>query len=289
MLAQFRDFASQPSTAKPDPSSPDSQIPSISAARLDAIDSEIAALTQKQEDMATSFRQDVKGIETKVKDQLETLSKLLSELRDTGVPPAHQDYKEIEVNYRPAEPLNGIIALMTNSAHGNVHDKKYMHIYASSVWHDESRWAPKNVADFDKLTGFSSKREARQWLCYDFNLFRVRVDKYTIKSADGGVNWTHLKSWILEGSVDNRVWDELHRCEESAALNGSYKIETFSVWKQINARYVRLRMLGPNHFGTEELAISALELHGVLLEVKKPAPQGEAAPADETPEEDADE
>jgi hypothetical protein len=89
---------------------------------------------------------------------------------------------------------------------------------------------------------------------------------YTIRSYFGLPGGLHLKSWVVETSVDGENWREVAREEDNEQLNGSRFTGTFTVAGGGACRFIRLVNIGRNHNGDDCLCISAWEIFGSLLE-----------------------
>jgi hypothetical protein len=77
----------------------------------------------------------------------------------------------------------------------------------------------------------------------------------------------HLKSWLVETSVDGNDWREVAREEKNNQLNGKYRTGTFAVAGCWKCRFIRLVNIGRNHRGNNDcLCISAWEIFGSLSE-----------------------
>jgi hypothetical protein len=80
---------------------------------------------------------------------------------------------------------------------------------------------------------------------------------------------TYLKSWVLEGSLNNsNEWKELDRRENDSSLNGQNQINLFPVARSDAFRCIRLRQTGNNHYSQSDnrMVISGFELFGFLME-----------------------
>jgi hypothetical protein len=164
--------------------------------------------------------------------------------------------------------FEGIISYLTTQHDGNVHDLGIINISAHDPYSSSSCYSPKNVADLTATTTyFLSKNQPNQMLIYDFQKFRIKPTDYSIRSHHTqGVNGQHLKSWVIEVSLDGSNWEEIDRRENNNDLNGSSFIKTFSISKSIECRFIRLHQIGPNHYGNNHLLFSAFEIFGSLLE-----------------------
>jgi hypothetical protein len=111
---------------------------------------------------------------------------------------------------------------------------------------------------------FHSEDELSQWICWDFKTLRIEPTHYTIQTYGGGPNWSHLKSWAVEGSDDGSSWTEIHRRENNSDLNGRRAVKTFAVSRAGSFRRICLRQTGPNHAGNNHLVLDAFELFGAV-------------------------
>jgi hypothetical protein len=158
--------------------------------------------------------------------------------------------------------LDGIIASLTKSYDGNVHDRKIVAITARTIFHNRPRMAPRNVADFQEFSVFRSKDAPSQWIRYDFNEMRVAPTHYSIRSDDKCCP----KSWVLEGSVEGTIWIELDRRED----NDTFHLHTFPIFYSTEQfQLIRFRQTGLNYDQNNTLSISAFEVFGSLIEVDK--------------------
>jgi hypothetical protein len=161
-------------------------------------------------------------------------------------------------------PLTGIIAGLTSSCGGNVHERGLVSITDSS--HCSDSYIGKIAANLGNANSyFCSNNNPDQWLCYDFKNSRVSLTHYSIRTPNPAQNRHHLKSWVLEVSNDGSNWTEVDRHVDNSDLNGTSLIGTYSILGQVHeSRFVRLRQIGKNHSGYDFLAVSGFELFGTL-------------------------
>jgi hypothetical protein len=156
------------------------------------------------------------------------------------------------------DPLDGIISHLTRRCGGNVHEKQIVNITSKSMICDSLQ----NPADLTVDSFFQSKDEQGQWICWDFRDTIVRPTHYTIKGC-------LLISWVLEGSLDGKLWTEMHRRASTSDFSVGHlnaKIASFAVSNSADCRFIRLTQTGKNHYGTDYLVIHAFEVFGTLLE-----------------------
>ena len=89
----------------------------------------------------------------------------------------------------------------------------------------------------------------------------------SIRSVNGGPGSSHPKSWVFEVSNDRSSWTVLDQ-RDNNDLNQASVIRNFSISPHPHEsfQYVRIHQTGPNHEGTYHLALSSIEIFGVLSE-----------------------
>jgi E3 ubiquitin-protein ligase HECTD1 len=137
-------------------------------------------------------------------------------------------------------------------------------ITASSVA-DPQYYPLRNVADFENQSMFYTNNEINSWICYDFNNRLIKLTHYSIRTRRD-YSGHHLRSWILEGSIDGLKWVKIDDRWNDTSLNSAGAISTFSIAEgfQEEFRMIRLRQMGMNSTNTDELVVNAVEFFGVL-------------------------
>jgi hypothetical protein len=103
-------------------------------------------------------------------------------------------------------------------------------------------------------------------VCYDFKQRRIVPTHYAIRTCFGDPGGFHLKSWLVETSLNRENWREVAREEDNEQLNGLCVTGTFPVAGGGECRFIRLVNIGRNHDGTDNTCISAWETFGSLIE-----------------------
>jgi hypothetical protein len=159
-----------------------------------------------------------------------------------------------------SDSLDGIISYLTKKKCGHVMDHDMISITASSVINDRF-YPPRNLADFQNQAFFATDNVPNSWVCYDFKNMRINLTHYSIRTSYN-CNFCHLRSWALEGSIDGQSWIEFDRQENNRSLNSQGAIVTFGISSSPDCRYIRLRQLGKNSNGTNQLVINGIEFFG---------------------------
>jgi hypothetical protein len=167
--------------------------------------------------------------------------------------------KEVEIPLREDESVHGIIWYLTRKHGGNVHEEGIVTITSKSVVDDDLMNALRNAAALVDDTGFQSKDEPGQWICWDFHKMRVRPTHYTIRSY-------LLKSWVVESSLDGVNWTEIDRKTDNDHFRVGWSPVSYAVSNSADCRFIRLTQTGKTHGGQDWLCVSAFEVFGTLLE-----------------------
>jgi hypothetical protein len=156
------------------------------------------------------------------------------------------------------EALDGIISYLTTKCGENVHEKGLVTITSKS----RSPWETPLSAVVDLLSGscFFSEKEPRQWICWDFHEMRVRPTHYTIYAMS-------LGPLVVEGSVDGENWTEIDRHTDAQEIGeGRAETRSFEVLALVDCRFIRFTQTGETSYGSDALALTAVEFFGRLSE-----------------------
>jgi hypothetical protein len=95
---------------------------------------------------------------------------------------------------------------------------------------------------------------------------RVLPSSYSIQTRNSPADLSHLKSWVLDGSMDGLRWTELARETNNGDLNERLLIHTFSISTSIECRFIRLRQTGMNHANNDVLILYHFDVFGTLCD-----------------------
>jgi hypothetical protein len=103
------------------------------------------------------------------------------------------------------------------------------------------------------------------WLCYDFRQATVIPTFYSLRSRrDLGQNSENPRSWVIEGSLDGEEWEILDERNNRMELNGAGQIAAFPMSRELECRFIRIRITGPTHAGHNYLTICIFEIFGTI-------------------------
>jgi hypothetical protein len=165
------------------------------------------------------------------------------------------------------EPLNGIIAFLTEEHGGNVHDCGIVEVTASSTYGRGREFMAQNVVNLKDPGAFESADRMNQWIMYDFKNRRVKLTHYTIRSRErDGRNSNNLQSWIVEISEDGIQWAQADERMNEDVLNDAYAVHTFECKNSSlpSCRFIRVRQMGHTHRNDNIMSLSALEIFGSI-------------------------
>jgi hypothetical protein len=191
--------------------------------------------------------------------------------------------KEVEIDMP-----DGIIAHLTRECGGNVHDHHVVDVTCGSfqketvganphsgAWKNNPKYAAKNATDLETNSNFGSAYRYKEediphtrnnWICYNFKERRIVPTHYTIRTNWQDRGGPHLKSWLVETSVDGESWREVAREKDNEQLNDMFFTATFPVADSEECRFIRLVNIGRNHIRRDCLVITAWEIFGSLFE-----------------------
>jgi hypothetical protein len=92
---------------------------------------------------------------------------------------------------------------------------------------------------------------------------RVTLTHYSVRSLRNG-NHNHLRSWVLEGSIDCKSWVEIDHHTVDSSLNSQGAIATFPISSSSDYQYIRLRQIDVNSSNHHQLVVNAIEFYGTL-------------------------
>jgi hypothetical protein len=164
----------------------------------------------------------------------------------------------VEIPMKSAKSLDGIISYLTKKHGGNVQQRGIVVITAKSIWQNNARWNPQNVADLTSDSPFQSAEGLDQWIRRDFGAMRVRLTHYTI-DADG------LKSWVVEGWLGGSNWTEIDQPLDNQDFKRRNKA-SFVVSNPQEFSSIRLTQAGTNHLKRGWLQLYGVEFFGTLFE-----------------------
>jgi hypothetical protein len=81
-----------------------------------------------------------------------------------------------------------------------------------------------------------------------------------------GSGYSHLKSWVVETSVDGKNWWEIAHEENNQQLNGGGFVGNFSIADGRDCCFIRLVNIGRNYIGTDNIFPEVWEIFGSLIE-----------------------
>jgi hypothetical protein len=153
----------------------------------------------------------------------------------------------------------GVISYLTKKCGGNVHEKGIVIITSKSVKNDDPQRSPQSVADLTSDAYFCSEGDPLQWIKWDFRDIRMRPTRYTIKSF-------RLKSWVVEGSLDDSNWTEIDRHADNLAFEHGWSTAEFVISSPAEFQFIRFTQTGKNHGNRDFLILGAVEFFGTLSE-----------------------
>ncbi|OHT04313.1 hypothetical protein TRFO_28198 [Tritrichomonas foetus] len=177
--------------------------------------------------------------------------------------PKMRDQSAIQYPYAYS-PFDGIVAHLTAEVKGNIVEKGLLTITGNSA--DKNRDHDLMLlVDYDWNRCWTSTNTPNSWVQFDFGNKQICITHYTIKTYPCGRGYSHLKSWVIEGSTNGQNWSEIDRRDDNNELNGKSKVATFMCASLYDSQFIRLRQTGPNHYGDHYLILTNIEFFGDLV------------------------
>ena len=174
------------------------------------------------------------------------------------------DQRNYSFPYNPGLQFDGILSHLFQIHGSDMFEKGIVTITGNSA--DRVRDIDlRELINFEWKKCWTSANVPNSFLQFDFGKHMVAITHYTIKTYPCGPNYSHLKSWTLEGYKGGQ-WFELDKRENCNDLNGKSKICTFSCSFVEEFNIIRLRSTGPNHYGDNYLIVTNIEFFGDFFE-----------------------
>ena len=168
--------------------------------------------------------------------------------------------------YKSGGEMRGIIDYLSTKCGGNVHDKGVVEVTGKHCVDNDPSHAYKNVADLEANSYFYSNNSGNAIVCYKFKNMTIIPTGYAIRSRyNGGVNYFHWKSWVIEVSKDGSEWTQIDSQTNNNDLNNQDIRKAFSVTNSIECNRIRIRQTGPSH-SDNYITFSGFEIFGLLID-----------------------
>lgn len=174
----------------------------------------------------------------------------------------NKNQKGIQIPFNNNNQLDGIINSLMKQNNGNI--QNIINITASSVG-GPRRCPLINIIKYDEMDKHTwTNSEPNSWICIEFVKNRIIPSHYTIGSQS--VHDNHIKSWVIEGSNDNKNFDKLDEQVNNNLMNKRKVIQTFPIkQKDKEYRFIRIRQTDKTQQNSDHLNLSAFEFHGTLI------------------------
>lgn len=164
--------------------------------------------------------------------------------------------------------LHGILHSFIVSG-GSENDVPNITVTGGPTLDDENpEYSAKNAARVDKNSYFlSDDSSTDHTICYDFGEMKFIPTAYAIRSRpDEPVNGKHLRSWVIEVSMDGTEWTEVDKQENNSELNGSGITKVFNLDDHVQSKLIRLRQTGEGwcEASPNSIAVCCFEIFGKI-------------------------
>jgi hypothetical protein len=189
--------------------------------------------------------------------QLASLSARLSQRADKASPRP----RPLLLPFDEKFPLSGIIAHLTRKYGGNIARAGVIAVIGERLINGDLN----NLVELDADSEYCSYIAPNQWVGYDFREMRVTPTHYSLRSGTGNFGG-ELSAWVIEGSLDGKVWVELQSVTGCRGLNTQGVVRSFPISKRMICRFWRLRQIEVRREHSN-IILTGIELFGELTEV----------------------
>ena len=159
-------------------------------------------------------------------------------------------------------PMHGVLWVLSQKCGGNVHEKGIVNITSSTTDYNQ----PYDVANEDWNDYWYSKEESYPWLCVDFKDMSFKPTNYTLRTFNCGPGYSHIKTWVLEGSNDGNNWTLLDSQTNCNLMNNKRATIVFNCNSDTSYHKLRIKMTGRNHHNGTYMCLSGIDFFGTLKE-----------------------
>lgn len=125
----------------------------------------------------------------------------------------------------------------------------------------------KQIFNYDKNLEniFVTTNEPNSSITFKLDPLSLQITSYEITSCKWVKFSNHLRSWVVEISVDGEKWTEIDAQNDCESLNGSNLTCKFDIKTKVDfAKYIRLRTTSTDWRQKNFLAYNRLEFYGIL-------------------------
>jgi hypothetical protein len=130
-------------------------------------------------------------------------------------------------------------------------------ITASSSGNFNASYEPPRATDRTDDYPWHSNGAA-SWIKFDLELYRIRVDDYTLRTRTDYQYGTYLTDWILEGSNDDSDWTAIDTRNGQTYTHST--TTRYTTTPTVGYRYLRIRDTSAN----SHMVIGEVEFYGSL-------------------------
>ncbi|KAK8894022.1 hypothetical protein M9Y10_022454 [Tritrichomonas musculus] len=150
--------------------------------------------------------------------------------------------------------FDGILSRLKNKS--NI--RKNVKITASSFKEDNMYI----LTDRSQEGYWSSYNLPNSWIKFYFKNKSIKLEEYSLETADLPPESGHMISWVLEASNDDQNWKTLDTQYNYCLHEGNKAASTFPCDKLGFYRYFRIKQCGLNDMGDDTMILKAVEFFG---------------------------
>jgi hypothetical protein len=163
-----------------------------------------------------------------------------------------------------AHPDYPICARLAAKHGGNIVELGLLRITGKSCDPGREKLLP-NLVNSQWGKCWISANEPNAWVQFEFLKHTIYLTHYSIRTYGSERGFSHMKSWVVQGSISGR-WINLDTRDDTTELNGRSKIGLFSLANPAEVQTIKITQTKPNHAGDDFMIVTNIEFYGALLE-----------------------
>lgn len=174
----------------------------------------------------------------------------------------HTDCFPHNFQFYNSSSFNGILNYVKNT------NTNLISIRVSSTNPRAKNNLPENIINYnDDESSFCTKDQPNQWICIDFKHHTVIPQYYSIRTFNAQSNFSHLRSWVIEGSNNNFNWTILDYKSNCSHLNGPKHYHSYPIYNPNNNsfRFLRILQTDLNWGKRNNLKLNCIEFYGEII------------------------
>ena len=168
------------------------------------------------------------------------------------------------------EGFNGFVGYFNKKRRGLVN--KYISVYGENdpAWGSASVVIDYFLNESDRKSNFVSiGSKTNAYILFEFKLSPILLRSYTFRTRTIGTDEAHAKSWIAEGSVDGKEYEQLDNVTNTTELQKNWNFHTFYCKKEMIVKYLRFNLTEKTFYDKYRFHLTRVDFFGEMYGFSK--------------------